>query len=84
MIPTVILLGLVAGVAVGARSRLFPLLVVGLLAAVGWGLLVASEGAFVGGALLAVPNYAFGAAVGVGIRYLISSTTSLGHRPPVG
>lgn len=74
MIPTVILVGLVAGLVLGAPSRFVPLAVVGVAAALGWGLLVADQGAFIGGALVAIPNYIVGVLMGLSIRHVVSVT----------
>jgi hypothetical protein len=87
VIPTVILVGLVTALAAGKRSRLLQLAVVGAVAGVSWGLLVGSEGAFVGGTLLAVPNYAVGVLMGLSVRHLVTSiatATRSVRRRPVG
>jgi hypothetical protein len=43
-------------------------------------LVVASEGAFVGGTLLAIPNYLVGVLMGLSVRHLGTSTARLGQR----
>lgn len=79
VLPTVLLIGLVAGLVVGPRSHFSPLAIVGAVASIGWGLLVADSGAFVGGVLLAVPNFAVGAAAGIGVRSLVTAAAKSGH-----
>lgn len=79
VLPTVLLIGLVAGFVVGTRSRLAPLAIAGAVASIGWGLLVADNGAFAGGVLLAVPNFAVGATAGIGARSLVTAAAKSAH-----
>ena len=67
MVPTVILLGLLVGANVSHRSHLAPLALLGVLVSVAWGALVAAsvDASFLDGTAIAVPNYAFGALVGI-------------------
>lgn len=75
MIPTWILLGLIAGGWFGHR-RPKALLIVAVATSVLWGLMVgigsSDADVFVGGTALAFANYAVGALFGVGIRALLS------------
>lgn len=80
MIPSVIVVGLVVALAAGTRAHLKLLVVMGVLVSIGWGLVVASEGALVGGTLLAVPNYLVGVLVGLSVRHLVTSVARLGQR----
>lgn len=80
MIPTVIFVGLIAGLAL---PRTQWVVIGSAFAALGWGVVVAGQGAsvFVGGALLAMPNYAVGAVYGVFQRRLtIAAIGSRRHR----
>ena len=80
VIPSVILVGLVVALAAGSQAHLNLLVVIGVLVSLGWGLVVASEGAFVGGTLLAIPNYLVGVLMGLSVRHLVTSTARLGQR----
>ena len=74
MIPTVLLAGFLAG----ALLRVGPAVLVGLACAVLWGLFVVSDGGdagtFFGGVGLAIPNFAVGAIVGRGCRWVWDQT----------
>lgn len=71
VILSAILVGLVVALAVG--PRLGALAGGGVVASLMWGLAVARLGAFVGGALLAVPNYVVGVLMGLSVRYVVAT-----------
>lgn len=83
MIVSVIVVGLVAALTIGARGHLKPLVIIGVVVSLGWGLAVASDSAFVGGSLLAFPNYVIGVLLGLGVRRLAISTDRLRQRHQV-
>lgn len=83
MIPTLILLGLIAGAWFGHRQPK-PLFVVAVATSVLWGVAVGVSSSdavvFVSGTALAFVNYAVGALFGVGISALLSLLQRLATR----
>ena len=79
MIPSLILVALVAGSVLGLR-RPAPLAVVGAVASLYWALLVAvgagEPATFLGGAALALVNLVVGGLVGLGIHGLLRAVTA--------
>ncbi len=65
------LVGMAAALAVSLSMRARA--VAGVAVSLVWGLLAASEGAFVGGTLLAVANYVVGVSMGVSVRHVVTT-----------